>query len=148
MNVTEGIIKKLNTQKPVDFYTEHRAYFSELDPFNHVNTEVYSSYYLKHRFSELRDNLGLDMKAISKLDVAFVVTNLSINFLNPILADHEFIITSKIVNVTLTKCTIECKIVRGQDIILSECSMTLACISKENLRSCKWPVDFISKFYE
>jgi acyl-CoA thioesterase FadM len=43
--------------------TSHRASFLVLDPFGHMNTAHYLSFFLEHRFSALRE-IGLDLTAI------------------------------------------------------------------------------------
>jgi acyl-CoA thioester hydrolase len=50
---------------PIVYGTTHRIRFSELDPYNHVNTGEYATYYVDHRMEGLRDNIGWDLKTLA-----------------------------------------------------------------------------------
>ena len=52
---------------PVVFTTTHRINFSELDPYNHVGTGRYATYYVDHRMEGLRDRLGWDLKTLASM---------------------------------------------------------------------------------
>ena len=40
---------------PIVFRTTHRIRFSDLDPYNHMSTARYASYFVDHRMDGLRD---------------------------------------------------------------------------------------------
>ena len=52
---------------PIIFKTKHRIRFSDLDPYNHMSTAHYGTYYVDHRMEGLRDNIGWDAKALDAL---------------------------------------------------------------------------------
>ena len=51
---------------PVVYKSTHRIKFSELDPYNHMRTAVYSAYYVDHRKNGLREHAGWDLKTLAK----------------------------------------------------------------------------------
>lgn len=58
--------------------------FRDLDPMNHVNHAVYATYLETARTTYLDEVLGLAFE-----DLSFVIANLEIDYVRPILADHE-----------------------------------------------------------
>ena len=55
------------SKTPVIYKSMHRIKFSELDPYNHLRTEVYAGYYVDHRTDGLRQYVGWDLKTLAKL---------------------------------------------------------------------------------
>ena len=49
------------TGKPVVYETTHRIAFSELDPFQHLNTGSYATYFTDHRMEGLARYAGWDL---------------------------------------------------------------------------------------
>ena len=49
------------SRTPIVFKSTHRIQFSELDPYNHVSTGNYATYYVDHRMQGLRDHVGWDL---------------------------------------------------------------------------------------
>lgn len=135
-------------QIPIIFETKSRAKFSEIDPFGHVNTQHYLAYYLDHRFTGLREVLDLGLVNISKLEVIFVVSNVSINFLRPLYGDEEFKITSFVSQKEDTQCLIEATMTNSRDKEVSTCNIQLTCIDKKTNKVTPWPEAVIGKFYE
>ncbi|ARS91660.1 acyl-CoA thioesterase [Natrarchaeobaculum aegyptiacum] len=58
--------------------------FRDLDPLNHVNHAVYATYLEAARTTYLDEVLGIAAENLS-----FVIANLEIDYVRPILADHE-----------------------------------------------------------
>src|SRR5436190_12410474 len=52
---------------PIIYKSTHRIKFSELDPYDHVNTGNYATYYVDHRMEGLRDYAGWDLKTLGTL---------------------------------------------------------------------------------
>ena len=42
------------SKAPIVYRSTHRIKFSELDPYNHVSTGRYATYYVDHRMEGLR----------------------------------------------------------------------------------------------
>ena len=49
---------------PIVYRTTHRIKFSELDPYDHVGTGKYATYYVDHRMEGLRESVGWDLKTL------------------------------------------------------------------------------------
>jgi acyl-CoA thioester hydrolase len=46
------------SKKPIVFISTHRIQFSDLDPYNHMGTGKYATYFVDHRMEGLRDHIG------------------------------------------------------------------------------------------
>jgi len=76
------------------YTSTHRIRFSELDPYDHVNTGTYATYYVDHRMEGLREYLGWDLRTLATLPFMVWVRRMEIDFLRPVRDDQEIIITS------------------------------------------------------
>ena len=108
------------SKKPIVYTSTHRVKFSELDPYDHVSTGRYATYYVDHRMESLRDDIGWDLKTIT----SFV---------------REFRGADAIVECTMTDAA-------GNS--LSRCLMTVAHVDKETNRATDWPADRMALFLE
>ena len=79
---------------PIVYKSTHRIKFSELDPYNHLNTGNYATYYVDHRMEGLRDYAGWDLKTLGALPFMVWVRRIEIDFLRPARGDQEITITS------------------------------------------------------
>lgn len=133
---------------PIVFTSRHRIAFSDLDPYNHVSTANYATYFVDHRMAGLRDYLGWDLKALEALPFMVWVRRLEIDFMRPARGDQEITITSFVRDFRGPDALIECTMVdeRGHDV--SKCLMTVAHIDKATTRTTDWPPDLIAQFYE
>ena len=50
------------SKTPVVYKSTHRIKFSDLDPYQHMRTAVYSAYYVDHRMNGLREHAGWDLE--------------------------------------------------------------------------------------
>ncbi len=66
---------------PIVYRSTQRIQFSELDPYNHVSTGKYATYYVDHRMEGLREYVGWDLKALSTLPFMVWVRRMEIDFL-------------------------------------------------------------------
>ncbi len=133
---------------PVVFKTAHRIKFSELDPYNHMRTAVYSGYYVDHRMTGLRERIGWDLKALAKLPFMVWVRRMEIDFLRPAVGDQEITITSFAREFRGPDAHIECTMSDDAGRELSRCHMIVACVDKGTNRSMDWPADAMELFYE
>ena len=140
----EGWMKKA----PIVFRTTHHIKFSELDPYNHVGTGRYATYYVDHRMEGLRDRLGWDLKALATLPFMVWVRRIEIDFLRPALGDQEVAITSFVREFRGPDAVIECSMVDAKGTELSRCLMTVAYVDKQTNRASDWPSDVIDLFFE
>lgn len=133
---------------PIVYRTSHRIRFSELDPYNHVSTGHYATYYVDHRMAGLRDHLGWDLKTLGTLPFMTWVRRMEIDFLRPARADQEVTITSFVREFRGPDALIECEMIDGTGARLSRCSMTVAHVDKPSNRATDWPPDLQELFFE
>jgi acyl-CoA thioester hydrolase len=135
-------------QKALVFKTHHRIKFSELDPYNHVGTGRYATYFVDHRMQGLRDHIGWDLATLGTLPFMVWVRRLEIDFIRPALADEEITITSFVREFRGPDAVIECTMVDSADTTLSRALMTVAHVDKATNRAAPWPPETIALFYE
>ena len=133
---------------PIVYRSTHRIRFSELDPFNHVSTGRYATHFVDHRMACLRDHLGWDLKTLEKLGFATWVRKMEIEFLRPVRADQEIVITSYVREFRGSDAIIECTMADAAANPLSRCSMSVAHVDKETNRATEWPPDLRALFFE
>jgi acyl-CoA thioester hydrolase len=134
--------------KPVIFKTTHRIKFSELDPYNHLRTAVYASYYVDHRMTGLREYAGWDLKTLAKLPFMVWVRRMEIDFLRPAVGDQKITITSFVREFRGPDAHIECKMVDEAGMEVSRCLMIVAHVEKGTNRASDWPADAMAPFFE
>ena len=136
------------TAKPIVFTTTHRVQFSELDPYNHVGTGRFATYFVDHRMQGLSRHIGWDVATLSTLPFAVWVRRLEIDFVRPVVADQEITITSFVREFRGADATIDCTMVDAAGKTLSRAVMIAACVDKTTSRGTDWPADAIALFYE
>ena len=82
------------SKTPVVYKSTRRIKFSDLDPYNHMRTAVYSAYYVDHRMNGLREHVGWDLKTLATLPFMVWVRRMEVDFLRPVVGDQEITITS------------------------------------------------------
>lgn len=135
-------------KSPIVFRSTHRIRFSDLDPYNHVSTGNYAIYFVDHRMQGLRDRIGWDLAALAALPFMVWVRRLEIDFLRPVLADQEIIITSFVREFRGADALIECTMSDTTGKPLARCLMTVAHVDKATNRATDWPPDRMALFYE
>ncbi len=130
------------------FRSTHRIQFSDLDPYNHVSTGNYAIYFVDHRMQGLRDHIGWDLAALARLPFMVWVRRIEIDFLRPVLADQEIIITSSVREFIGPDALIECIMADAAGKPLSRCLMTVAHVDKATNRATDWPPDRMALFYD
>lgn len=133
---------------PITYETRHRITFSELDPYNHVSTGRYATYYTDHRMEGLRSHLGWDLKTLETLPFMTWVRRMEIDFLRPARGDQEITITSFVREFHGPDAVIECAMVDSTGTKVSRCVMTVAHVDKQTNRSTDWPPDIVALFFE
>ena len=133
---------------PVLYKTTHRIKFSDLDPYNHVRTAVYSAYYVDHRMDGLRSYLGWDQKTLAKLPFIVWVRRMEIDFLRSVGGDQEIMITSFVREFCGPDAHIVCDMLDESGKPVSRCVMVVACIDKNTNRAMDWPADIMALFFE
>ena len=134
-------------KQPLIFKSTHRAKFSEIDPHGRMNNEHYLSYFMDHRFTGLRESLGWDLKTISKFPVLFVVSEVQISYIKPVMVDQEFQITSHVESFEESTCLVLCTM-NSKSTVHSKCKIQLTCIDQKSQKVTQWPKDLTAKFYE
>ena len=133
---------------PIVYKSIHRINFSDLDPYNHMRTALYSAYYVDHRMSGLRENLGWNLKALEKLPFMIWVRRMKVDFLRPVVGDQEITITSSVREFRRSDAHIECTMVDESGTVCSRCLMIVAYVDKGTNRASDWPVDTMALFFE
>jgi acyl-CoA thioester hydrolase len=133
---------------PIVFKTTHRIRFSDLDPYGHMSTAKYATYYVDHRMQGVRDAIGWDVQTIGTLPFMVWVRRLEIDFIRPVRGDQEVTITSFVRDFRGPDAIIECAMVDAAGKEMSRCLMTVAYVDKETNRGKDWPADVAALFYE
>jgi acyl-CoA thioester hydrolase len=133
---------------PVVYKTIHRIKFSDLDPYNHMRTALYSAYFVDHRMEGLRSNVGWDLKALAGLPFMIWVRRLEIDFIRPVIGDMEIVITSFVREFQGPDAHIECTMADDAGKPLSRCLMVVAYVDKRTNRSTEWPAETKAIFFE
>ncbi len=136
------------TRKPLVFTTTHRVQFSDLDPYNHVGTGRFATYFVDHRMQGLSQRIGWDAATLSALPYAVWARRLEIDFVRPVLADQEITITSFVREFRGADAFIECTMADETGKTLSRALMIVACVDKATNRGTEWPPEAKALFYE
>jgi acyl-CoA thioester hydrolase len=133
---------------PIIYRSTHRVKFSDLDPYNHMRTAIYSAYFVDHRMECLRENVGWDLKALEKLPFMIWVRRMEIDFLRPAIGDQEITITSFVREFQGSDAHIECTMTDETGKNLSRCLMVVAYVDKSTNRATDWPADTMALFFK
>ena len=133
---------------PVVYKSTHRIKFSDLDPYNHMRTALYSAYYVDHRMECLRQNVGWDLKTLATLPFMIWVRRIEIDFLRPAIGDQEITITSFVREFRGSDAHIECSMVDEAGKNISRCLMIVTYVDKNTNRATDWPTDTMDLFFE
>ncbi len=136
------------TTSPIVFKSAHRIQFSDLDPYNHLGTGKYATYFVDHRMMGLQDHIGWDLAALAKLPFMVWVRRVEIDFIRPVLGDQEVTITSFVREFSGPDAVIECTMTDAAGKALSRCLMTATHVDKATNRGSDWPPDRIALFFE
>jgi acyl-CoA thioester hydrolase len=135
------------SKAPIVYTSTHRVKFSELDPYDHVSTGRYATYYVDHRMESLRDDIGWDLRTLRTLPFMVWIRRLEIDFLRPARADQEITITSFVREFRGADAVMECTMTDAAGNILSRCLMTVAHVDKETNRATDWSADQMALFW-
>lgn len=134
--------------KPIVYKTTHRIRFSDLDPYDHVSTANYATYFVDHRMAGLRDNVGWDLSKLRTLPFMMFVRKMEIDFLRPARGDQEITITSFVREFHASDALIECAMLDEQGKTVSRCLMTCAHVDRATQRASDWPAEVAALFFE
>ncbi len=133
---------------PAIYETTHRVKFSDLDPYQHMRTAVYSAYYVDHRMDSLREYLGWDLKTLAKLPFMLWIKRMEIDFIRSVVGDQAITITSFVREFCGPDAHIECSMVDAAGKPVSRCLMIVACVDKNMNRSMDWPAETMALFFK
>ena len=106
---------------PVVYKSTHKVNFSDLDPYNHMRTAVYSAYFIDHRMNGLREYAGWDLKTLVRLPFMVWTRRMEIDFIHPVIGDQEITITSFVQEFRGPDAYIECSMQDETGKTLSRC---------------------------
>jgi acyl-CoA thioester hydrolase len=133
---------------PIVFTTTHGIRFSDLDPFNHMTTGKYATYYVDHRMQGLRDRIGWDLATLATLPFMTWVRRMEIDFIRPARGDQQVTITSFVREFRGPDAVIECTMADAAGKTLSRCLMTVAHVDRTSNRATDWPPEVAALFFE
>lgn len=133
--------------RPIVYTTAHRINFSDLDPYNHLRTALYSAYYVDHRMTGLREHAGWDLKTLGQLPFMTWVRRMEVDFLKPVVGDQAITIASFVREFQGADAHIECTMSDDRGTPLSRCLMVVACVDKRTHRSMDWPPEARALFF-
>jgi acyl-CoA thioester hydrolase len=133
---------------PIVFKTTHAIRFSDLDPYNHMTTGKYATYYVDHRMQGLRDRIGWDLKTLGTLPFMTWVRRMEIDFIRPARGDQQITITSFVRDFQGPDANIECTMADDAGKTISRCLMTVAHVDRNTNRATDWPPDVAGLFFE
>ena len=136
------------SKTPIVYRSTQRIRFSELDPYDHVSTGEYATYYVDHRMEGLRDYAGWDLKTLATLPFMVWVRRMEIDLLRPARGDQEITITSYVREFRGPDAIIECAMVDAAGDDVSRCVMTVAHVDKQTRRATDWPPELMAVFFE
>lgn len=102
--------------------------WGELDPYNHVNHAVYSSY-LEHARVETLDRVESSLELLASQGLQIVVVRSDVRFRAPATAGDELTITTRLAHVGAATTRWEQQIDRG-DTRIVEASIEAACVNR------------------
>ena len=133
---------------PIVFRTVHRIRFSELDPYNHVSTGHYATYFVDHRMQGLRESIGWDLEALATAPFMVWVRRMEIDYIRPVQADQEVTITSFVREFRGPDAIIECTMADAGGKPMSKCLMIATHVDRATKRGADWPADRAALFFE
>jgi len=136
------------SKAPIIFKSTHRIQFSDLDPYNHMSTGKYATYFVDHRMDGLRDYVGWDLSTLGTLPFMTWVRRLEIDFLWPVRGDQEITVTSYVREFRGPDAFIECTMVDSAGQSVSRCLMTVAHVDKVTNRATDLPLNLMVVFFE
>jgi acyl-CoA thioester hydrolase len=139
---------RIAMRAPVKFKTNHRAKFSQIDPYGMVHNQYFLEYFMDHRMTGMREVCGWDLASLVKLPILFVVKSVNIDFLRPIKGDSAFTIDSYVVKIEGALCTVHCKMNGTDEKILAQCVMVVAAVDAKTMRATDtWPEEVVNKLF-
>jgi acyl-CoA thioester hydrolase len=145
-----GELAKLSpmARAPIVYRTTHQIRFSELDPYNHLASGNYATYFTDHRMLGLSEHLGWNLQALGSLPFMVWVRRLEIDFLRPVRGDQEVTISSFVRDFQGADAFIECTMQDRAEKSLARCLMVVAHVDKATGRSSNWPDERQSLFFQ
>jgi acyl-CoA thioester hydrolase len=133
---------------PAVYKSIHSINFSDLDPYKHMRTAMYSAYFVDHRMMALRKQAGWDLQTLERLPFMAFARRMDIEFIRPVVGDQTITITSFVREFIGSNAHIDCMMADEREKILSQCQMTVCYVDKANSKPSDWPNDVMALFFE
>jgi acyl-CoA thioester hydrolase len=133
---------------PAVYKSIHGINFSDLDPYKHMRTAMYSAYFVDHRMMALREQAGWDLQTLERLPFMAFARRMDVEFLRPVVGDQTITITSFVREFIGSNAHINCMMVDERGKILSQCQMTVCYVDKATNKPSDWPNDVMALFFE
>lgn len=136
------------SRKGIVYTTKHQVRFADLDPYQHMATEHYGGYFMEHRMSGLRENVGWDLKTLNTLPFAVWIRRMEIDFVRPVAGDSVLTITSAVREFRGPDAIIDCTMVDQNGKTNAKCMMIACCVDKKSMRPTDWTPELMDRFFE
>ena len=134
--------------KPIEIRTKHTCNFNDVDMNGHMNSCRYFDYFTEHRFTAVRDQIGLSFFDFLKANIVFYLRSTTIDYLRPIAIDQKFTIRSHLSELSSQTCVVSCEMLDEKGQVASRCSMHLVGICPKTKKPAPWPEKLIARFFE
>lgn len=135
------------TGKPIVYETSHQVSFSDLDPYGHMTTGRYATYFTDHRMQGLSENLGWTLPALEGLPFMAWVRRMEIDFIRSARPDQKIVITSFVRDFRGPDALVECSMLDSAGKVLALCVMIVAYVEKATSRAADWPSELQALFF-
>jgi acyl-CoA thioester hydrolase len=135
------------SRAPIVYESKHRIRFSDLDPYKHVSTGNYATYFVDHRMQCLREYAGWDLDTLESAPFMIWARRLEIDFIRPVQPDQEIVITSFVREYRGPDALVDCEMLDKAGKKMARCHMVVAYVDKGTERASDWPEDIQALFF-
>lgn len=135
------------SKAPAIYRSTHRIRFSDLDPYKHMRTAMYSAYYMDHRLDAVREQAGWDIKTLEELPFMVFTRRLDIEFLRPVIGDQEISIASFVREFVDSDAHVECCMSDASGNEVSKCHFLITYVDRASRKPAPWPAHVKDHFF-
>ncbi len=128
------------------FETNHSPRFDDFDPYGHMSSTSYLSYFNENRMIGHIKILGISHSYLKNLGINFFLRSANIEFIKPVFYQEDLIIRSWLESTDDSMANVRCEMLDKNNNIKSICQMKICCVDQKNGRPKNWPEEFLSMF--
>jgi acyl-CoA thioester hydrolase len=137
---------KKNQRFDVVFETNHSPRFDDFDPYGHMSSTSYLSYFNENRMTGHIKILGINQSYLKNIGINFFLRNADIEFIKPVFYQEDITIRSWIETTNGSIANVRCEMLDKNQIIRSICQMKICCVDQASGKPKNWPEEFLSMF--